>query len=101
MKTKVNYNELNELSNYIVSKKEEIDLVLQDINGIINSVETVWNGKDCKEFIKEANKKINEEQEKNKKLQVFADNLKTAANSYSSFEEKWHEEAKRESLENE
>ena len=36
MKDKDNNNELNELSNYIVSKKEEIDLVLQDINGIIN-----------------------------------------------------------------
>ena len=95
MKIKVNYNELNDISSYVSSKKEEIDLILQDINTIIESVNNAWSGSDCREFIEEATKKINEEKENNKKLKTFADNLKTTANSYMDFENKWNEEAKK------
>ena len=97
MKINVKYNELKELSSYVSSKKEELDVAFQEISKTIESVSTVWNGKDCKEFIEEATKKLETEKTNNNKLKMFADNLKTAADGYASFESKWTEQAKRES----
>ena len=97
MKTNVKCNELKELSSFVSSKKEELDLVFQDISKTIDSVSTAWSGKDCKEFIEEAQEKIETEKNNNNKLKTFADNLKTASEKYANFESKWAEEAKRES----
>lgn len=97
MKINVKYNELNNISSFVSSKKEELDLLFQDVTQIIESVNNAWSGKDCKEFIEEAEKKIEIEKNNNKDLKTFADNLKTVANGYINFEDKWASEAKRES----
>ena len=97
MKTSVKYNELNELSNFIISKKEEIDLLFQEMIEIIDSVDNAWQGTDCKEFIKGATSKLEIEKKNNNSLKVFADDLKIVADNYMNFDNKWAEEAKRES----
>ena len=100
MKIKINYNEVNEVSKYINSKYEEIDLIYKEINKAIESVTNVWQGKDSNEFIEEATKNVNNEIEKNKKLKTFSDNLSTISSDYKEIESNWYESIKRESLDN-
>ncbi len=97
MKTNVKYKELSDISYFINTKKDEIDLIFQEITQVIESVDKAWSGKDCKEFIEEAKNKIEIEKKNNRSLKTFADNLKKVADDYASFDDKWAEEAKRES----
>ena len=101
MKIKIKYNELKEISKYINTKYEELELEYKEINKIIESVSDVWQGKDSEEFIEEGTKKINNEIEKIKKIKTFSDDLETISNDYSELENNWYEKVKRESLDNE
>ena len=100
MKTKIKYNELNDLSEYILSKSEEIDLDYQEIDKIIDSVSGAWSGIDSKEFIEEAKKTITEDKEKVNNLKKFGENLNTVSNDYIQVENKFLERVKKESLDN-
>lgn len=100
MKTKIKYNELKDLSEYILSKSEEIDLDYQEIDKIIDSVSGAWSGTDSKEFIEEAKKTITEDKEKVNNLKKFGENLNTVSNDYIQVENKFLERVKKESLDN-
>ena len=100
MKTKIKYNELKEISDFIISKSDEIVLEYQEIDKIIDSVSNAWNGKDSKEFIEEAKKTVSEEKAKVDNLKKFGDNLAIISNDYVQLENNFLEKMKKESLDN-
>ena len=101
MKTNIKYNEIKEISKEIVAKSQEIDLLFTNIEEIIDSVESAWNGKDCSEFIKTAKENIKEEKERNKRLSKFGENLEIVSNDYIELDNNFYNEVKKESLGNE
>lgn len=101
MKTNIKYNEIMNLSKEVITKSQEIDLLFTNIEEIIDSVKTAWNGKDSEEFIKASKDNIKEEKEKNKRLYKFGENLELVANDYIEIDNAFYEEVKKESLGNE
>ena len=95
MRTSIKYNELNELSKYLIKKSDEVDLSLQNIGKLINSLEGKWNGKDCEEFIKQSNKIIINERVNNKKIRQFGNDLSVVSNDYLNIDNKWLGQVKR------
>lgn len=95
MKTIIKYNELNELSKYLIQKSDEVDLSLQNIGKLINSLEGKWKGKDCEEFIKQSNKIIINERVNNKKIRQFGNDLNVVSNDYLNIDNKWLGQVKR------
>ena len=101
MKTNIKYNEIKDLSKEVVSKSQEIDLIFSNIEEIIDSVESAWNGKDCEEFIKASKESIKEEKVKNQRLNKFGENLELVANDYIEIDNRFYNDVKKESLGNE
>lgn len=100
MKTKIKYNELKELSNFILTKSDEILNEYQEIDKIIDSVMYAWNGSDSKEFISEAKKNIVEEKEKVSNIKSFGEKLGTISSDYNQIDNKFLDNIKKESLDN-
>lgn len=101
METNIKYNEVSDISKYISSKNEELNIVLNNIQEAIDLVPGAWEGKDSVTFVKEAKEKIAKEQTKRDLLTKYASALDTISKDYIEMESKWNEQLKRESLGNE
>jgi len=100
MKTKIKYNDLNDLSKYIIDKSKEIDSIFQDISKLINSVDNIWTGKDSRDFIDVATTNINMEINNNKKLKKYGEDLAVIANDYKELENSFNDQIKKETVDN-
>ena len=100
MDIKTNYNDLNDISVFINSKCDEINLNYKEITEIIEKVSSNWMGKDSVEFVEEAKKQIEEEKERLEVLRKFSEALSTISKDYREMDNQWNETIKRESLDN-
>ena len=101
MKIKINTEEVNELSKYIVSKSEEIKSIYGDIEKEIENVSSAWVGNDSKEFAKAAREDIKNEMNKTGIIKKFGEELACVSKDFKDQESSWVEHIKRENVNNE
>ncbi len=100
MKTKIKYNKIKEVSNFVIEKGEELDSIYKEIDSIIDSCSTIWEGSDSINFVNSAKEDIKKDILKIDKLKNFGKNLETISKDYILLDSSFEELIKKESSDN-
>ncbi len=98
MKLQVKYDELDDLGSFVKEKKDSIDKILENVLKAFNEVPEAWQGEDSDAFMQSANEAIDNEKERNNKLEILSNILKYAAKNYKQEDEEWLEIIKKEEI---
>lgn len=98
MKLVVNYDELNKAGKFFEEKNRDIDTSLNNIEKILDRLDTAWEGDDRNTFKEKSTGIINEQKEKRKEVEVLGQIVSIVSKNYSDKDSEWEEKIKKEHM---
>ena len=101
MKLVVNYDELSKTGKFFEEKNKEIDNTINNIENILNRLDTAWEGDDMNTFKEKSSLIIKEQKEKRKEVEVLGQIVNIVSKNYSDKDSEWQDKIKKEHMINE
>lgn len=101
MYLKANYNEINNVSKYVLSEAEKLDKTLKEMLVLIDQIKECWSGPDSDNFVNNSStyiKNIDVNVNELKNMAFFVEKVSLA---YSSKDSEWKEKIKKVGVEDE
>lgn len=96
MNIKANYEELKDMSSFVLAKENDLQDVLADISKEATKVKNAWKGYDSDIFVEKLNSFIAIEEIQNERIRVLGEILKTGSSVYSDKDLEWQRKMKEE-----
>ena len=101
MKLIVDYDELSKTGKFFDEKNKEIDNTINNIEKVLDRLDTAWEGDDMKTFKDKYSSIIKEQREKRKEVEVLSQIVNIVSKNYSDKDSEWQEKIKKEHMINE
>ena len=101
MKLIVDYDELSKTGKFFDEKNKEIDNTINNIEKVLDRLDTAWEGDDMKTFKDKYSSIIKEQREKRKEVEVLGQIVNIVSKNYSDKDSEWQEKIKKEHMINE
>lgn len=101
MNLRVKYDELQNTGKFMSQKDDELKTYLDNIQKLFDKIPEAWIGADSEVFVNNATQYINEQKEKEKKVEVLAKIITIVSGNYKDKDVEWENKVKKENKVNE
>ena len=89
MNLNVNYNNLNDIGNFVLEYEDKLNSCLDEITKVIPEISVAWTGDDSKIFTTKLNNYIKKRQIENDEIKVIGDLVIKCSGAYRERDIEW------------